>query len=173
MHVSHFNLHLLLLHNGEVTTGVLISPYPDPTEKKTIERSPFFSDAEVIAAAETWLDGQPPPLLSLSLFFLGGGGLQTFGRCSWFPSWSVWLISIQVLSTWRRIPGWQSGFPTFKSWPGNRLQSLRIFLISHSLQKCRNLNWKTVILFHFLPNLLLTNHNIIQFYNVFGYGQCL
>ena len=27
--------------------------------KKTIERSPFSSDAEVIAAAETWLDGQP------------------------------------------------------------------------------------------------------------------
>jgi len=28
-------------------------------KKKTIERSPFFVDAEVIAAAETWLDGQP------------------------------------------------------------------------------------------------------------------
>ena len=27
-------------------------------KKKTIERSPFSSDAEVIAAAETWLDGQ-------------------------------------------------------------------------------------------------------------------
>jgi len=26
--------------------------------KKTVERSPFSSDAEVIAAAETWLDGQ-------------------------------------------------------------------------------------------------------------------
>ena len=27
--------------------------------KKTIERWPFFAGAEVIAAAETWLDGQP------------------------------------------------------------------------------------------------------------------
>ena len=33
---------------------------------KKIENSPFFSDAEVIAAAETWLDGQP------SDFFLSG-----------------------------------------------------------------------------------------------------
>ena len=37
-----------------------------PELKKTIERSPFSSDAEVIAAAETWLDGQP------SDFFLSG-----------------------------------------------------------------------------------------------------
>jgi len=29
-----------------------------PGLKKTTEWSPFFSDAEVIAAAETWLDGQ-------------------------------------------------------------------------------------------------------------------
>jgi len=36
-----------------------------PGLKKTIESSPF-SDAEVIAAAETWLDGQPSDL------FLGG-----------------------------------------------------------------------------------------------------
>jgi hypothetical protein len=42
----------------------------------------FSSDAEVIAAAETWLDGQ------LSEIF--GGGLQKleFGRCSLFPAWS-------------------------------------------------------------------------------------
>jgi len=37
--------------------------------KKTIESSPFLSDAEVIAAAETLLDGKP------SAFFLSG--LQT------------------------------------------------------------------------------------------------
>ena len=40
-----------------IITGVLISPYSDPTVK-TIERSHFSSDAEVIAAAETSLDGQ-------------------------------------------------------------------------------------------------------------------
>jgi len=40
-----------------------------PGLKKTIERSPFLSNAEVIAAAETWLDGQ------ISETFLSG--LQT------------------------------------------------------------------------------------------------
>jgi len=30
-----------------------------PGLKKTIERPPFSSNAEVIAATETWLDGQP------------------------------------------------------------------------------------------------------------------
>ena len=30
-----------------------------PGLKKSIERSPFSSDAEVIATAETWLDGKP------------------------------------------------------------------------------------------------------------------
>jgi len=30
-----------------------------PGLKKTTEKSPFSSDAEVIAATETWLDGQP------------------------------------------------------------------------------------------------------------------
>jgi len=41
----------------------------------------FSSDAKVIAAAETCLDGQPPELFS--------SGLQKleFGRCSLFPSW--------------------------------------------------------------------------------------
>jgi len=43
-------------------TGVLISPYPDPTEKQLKGRH-FSSDAEVIAAAETWLDGQLSELL--------------------------------------------------------------------------------------------------------------
>ena len=31
---------------------------PVPWTEKSIERSPFFSDAEVISTAETWLDGQ-------------------------------------------------------------------------------------------------------------------
>jgi len=42
----------------------------------------FSSDTEVIAAAETWLDGQP------SEFFLSGLQKLQFGRCSLFPSWS-------------------------------------------------------------------------------------
>jgi len=40
----------------------------------------FRPSAEVIAATETCLDGQPSEL------FLSG--LQKFGRCSLFPSWS-------------------------------------------------------------------------------------
>jgi len=40
------------------------------------------SDAEVIAAAETWLDGQPSEL------YLNGLQKLEFGRCSLFPSWS-------------------------------------------------------------------------------------
>ena len=40
-------------------TGVLISPLPDPTEIKKLQSRHFSSDAEVIAAEETWLDGQP------------------------------------------------------------------------------------------------------------------
>jgi len=42
----------------------------------------FSSDAEVIAAAETWLDGQ------LSESFLSGLQKLESGRCSLFPSWS-------------------------------------------------------------------------------------
>jgi len=42
----------------------------------------FSSDAEVIAAPETWLDGQPSEL------FLSGLGKLEFGRCSLFPYWS-------------------------------------------------------------------------------------
>jgi len=38
---------------------------------------------EVIAAAETWLDGQPPE------FFLSGLQKSEFGSCSLFPSWSA------------------------------------------------------------------------------------
>jgi len=42
----------------------------------------FSSDAEVIAAEETWLDGQP------SDFFVSGLHKLEFGRCNLFPSWS-------------------------------------------------------------------------------------
>ena len=42
----------------------------------------FSSDAEVIAATETWLDGQ------LSDFFLSGLQKLEFGRYSLFSSWS-------------------------------------------------------------------------------------
>ena len=62
---------------------VLISLYPDPT-KKTIERSPFSSDAEVNVATETWLDGQ----YSEFFFFLSGLQKLEFGRRILFPSWS-------------------------------------------------------------------------------------
>jgi len=47
-----------------------------------LEGRHFSSDAEVIAAAETWLDGQPSEL------FLSGLRKLEFGRCSLFPSWS-------------------------------------------------------------------------------------
>ena len=47
----------------------------------------FSSDAEAIATAETWLDGQ---YSYFYLFFFFWSGLQKleFGRCSLFPSWS-------------------------------------------------------------------------------------
>ena len=50
--------------------------------KKKVKGRHFSSDAEVIAAAETWLDGQP------SDFFLCGLQKLEFGRCNLFPSWS-------------------------------------------------------------------------------------
>ena len=52
-----------------------------PDWKKQLEGRHFSSDAEVIAAAETWLDDKSSEM-SLS-------GLQKleFGRCSLFPSW--------------------------------------------------------------------------------------
>ena len=43
---------------SKLFTGVLISPLPGPTEKKKLKGLHFSSDAEVIAAAETWLDEQ-------------------------------------------------------------------------------------------------------------------
>jgi len=61
---------------------VLISPYPDPTEKKQLKGCHFSPDTEIIAAVETWLDGQPSQL------FLSGLQESEFGRCSLFPSWS-------------------------------------------------------------------------------------
>jgi len=49
--------------------------------KKQLKDRHFSSDAEVIAAAETSLDGQSSELL------LGGLQKLEFGRCSLFPSW--------------------------------------------------------------------------------------
>ena len=53
-----------------------------PYWKKQLNGRHFSSDAEVIAAAETWLDGQPSEL------FLSGLQNLDVGRCSLFPSWS-------------------------------------------------------------------------------------
>ena len=53
-----------------------------PDWKKQLIGLHFSSDAEVIAAAETWLDGQRSELL------LSGLQKLEFGRCSLFPSWS-------------------------------------------------------------------------------------
>jgi len=59
-----------------------------PDWKKQLKGRHFSSDAEVVAAAETWLDGQPSEL------FLSGLQKLEFGRCGLFPPWSGWgLIS--------------------------------------------------------------------------------
>jgi len=50
--------------------------------EKQLKRRHFSSDAEVIAAAETWLDVQSSEL------FLSGLQKLEFGRCSLFPPWS-------------------------------------------------------------------------------------
>jgi hypothetical protein len=50
--------------------------------KKQLKGRHFSSDAEVIAAAETWLDGQPSGL------FLSGLQKLESGHCSLLPSWS-------------------------------------------------------------------------------------
>ena len=50
-------------------------------EWKQLKGRHFSSDAEVVAAAETWLYGQPSE-------FLSGFQKLEFGRCSLFPSWS-------------------------------------------------------------------------------------
>ena len=51
-------------------------------KKKQLKGRHFSSDAEVIVAAETCLDGQPSEL------FLSGLQKLQFGRRSLFPSWS-------------------------------------------------------------------------------------
>ena len=53
-----------------------------PDWKKQLKGRHFSSDAEVIAAVETWLDGQPS-----EDFFLSGLEKLEFGRCRFFPSW--------------------------------------------------------------------------------------
>ena len=53
-----------------------------PDRKKQLKVRHFSSDAEVIAAAETCLDGQP------SEFVVSGLQKFEFGRCSLFLSWS-------------------------------------------------------------------------------------
>jgi len=62
-----------------------------PGLKKQLKGRHLSSDAKVIAAAETWLDGQP------SEFFLSGlqkleerakKCIELRGHCSLFPSWS-------------------------------------------------------------------------------------
>ena len=52
-----------------------------PDWKKQLKVRHFSSDA-VIAAADTWFDGQPFEM------FLSGLQKLEFGRCSLFPSWS-------------------------------------------------------------------------------------
>ena len=54
-----------------------------PDWKKQLKGRHFSSDAEVIAAVDTWLDGQPS-----EFFFLSGLQKLQFGRCSLCPSWS-------------------------------------------------------------------------------------
>ena len=54
-----------------------------PDWKNNCKVRHFSSDAEVIAAAETWLDGQIS-----DFFFLSGLQKLDFGRWSLFPSWS-------------------------------------------------------------------------------------
>ena len=79
---SYINTYTVACHFIKDFTGVLISPQPDLTEKKKLKNRHFSSDAEVIAAAETWLEGQ------LSELFFSGLQKLEFGRCSLFLSWS-------------------------------------------------------------------------------------
>ena len=66
------------VHLGFYRCADKLSARPD--WKKQLKGRHFSSDAEVIAAAETWLDGQP------SEFFLSDLQKSEFGRCSLFPS---------------------------------------------------------------------------------------
>ena len=52
-----------------------------PDWKKNLKVAILSSDAEVIAAAETWVDRH-------SDFFLSGLQMLVFGGCTLFPSWS-------------------------------------------------------------------------------------
>jgi hypothetical protein len=45
-------------HSAREGSEVVSLTPPIPWTEKTIEKSLFFSDAKVIAAAKTWLDGQ-------------------------------------------------------------------------------------------------------------------
>ena len=58
------NISVPKLFDNKDVTGVLISPWPDPTKKQLKGRHSSF-DAEVNAAAENWLDGK-----SFDFFFL-------------------------------------------------------------------------------------------------------
>ena len=73
---------IFLVHRQELYlyTEVLINPKPHQAEKTILKCRHFSSDAEVIAAAETWLDGQ------YSEFFLSDLQKLEFGLCSLFPS---------------------------------------------------------------------------------------
>ena len=51
--------------------------------KKQLKDRHFSSNAEVIAAAETWLDGQ-----TFWFCFLSGFQMLDFGCCRLYPSWS-------------------------------------------------------------------------------------
>ena len=57
---------LATLFSGSSPVG--LPPVPWTEKKKQLKGRHFSSDAEVIAAAETWLDGQP----SEFFFFLSG-----------------------------------------------------------------------------------------------------
>jgi len=64
-----------------------------PTRRSLLPRRPGWTDnldAEVIAAAESWLGGQPSEL------FLSGLQKLEFYHCSLFPSWSG--------EFWRQFP---------------------------------------------------------------------
>jgi hypothetical protein len=77
LHEFSYKLNKLSIYRGADKSLAL------PDLKETMKGRHFSSDAEVIAAAETWLDGQ-----HFEFFFLSGLQKLEFGRCSLFPSWS-------------------------------------------------------------------------------------
>ena len=81
--------HLLTLYTPSGSSEMYLYKYRGadkslfrPDWKKQLKGRNFSSDAKVIAAAETWLDGQ------FSEIFLSGLQKLEFRRCSLFPSWS-------------------------------------------------------------------------------------